>query len=146
MNELFEFYTSAKSKWGDLQQKISETLCKCLEYGKDFFVRIGREKTASQLRGYFRLCNLIVPYWQDEWGGYVDKDVVSNYIKITSKYYAYIRNEKIPKSLKNATVPDMKLFIEELYIVCEGFGIKDYELTSAEKDAMNKYYQLIKKQ
>lgn len=100
------FNTQDKSNWGDLQAQVSDELIKCLASGKSFSVEFGElkeSKSNQQLKGYWRICSLVVPHIQKEWGEIVDKEEVSNTAKLAIGYSVKIGQQITPKSLTKAT-------------------------------------------
>ena len=136
MTKRLNFYNANKENWGDLQVAVSELLRECLASKKDFVVEFRENKTPKQLRGYWRLIDLITPYLQDKFGGCFDRDLASEFVKIRTGYVEKVEAKKqvlqVPKSLKNATKQDLNHLIETIYRICNYFDIKDYELTTQE--------------
>ena len=135
------FYQENKEKWSDRQAEVSEKLCRFLESKKNFFVQFGEDKTPAQHKGYWRLCGLLAPSFQEEHGECFDKDLVSDLVKDTCNYVVVVRGRRLVKSLRNATLQDMQIFIEKLYQICAHFGLENYELTSEENRALIEYYK-----
>ena len=111
------------------------------EQGKNIeIVEIKESRNNKQNAGYWRLCGLLAPHMQKEYGEIIDKEEVSNTAKLAIGYSVKVGKQASPRSLTKATKEQMNLLIEKLYEMCEFFGLKDYELTSYEKQAMLKYY------
>jgi len=135
------FFQSNKTNWGDQQAKISELLREYLESGKDFFVQFGADKTPAQLRGFYRICGLIAPYIAESEGTFFDKDMVKELVKQETNFCAMVKGRLITKSLTTAKRAEMQAMITRLYELAEFYEVKDYKLTSAEKQALVDYYQ-----
>lgn len=103
-------------------------------------VEIKEAKSNRQNAGYWRLCTLLAPYMQKEWGEVVDKEEVSNTAKLAVGYSVKIGKQVTPKSLTKATKEEMNLLIEKLYEMCAFFNLKNYELTPYETQSMVEYY------
>lgn len=137
------FFQSNKTNWAKLQVELSDAITKHLACGKDFeieFSEVKEGKTPSQHKGYWRICSLLAPCMQKEWGEIVDKEEVSNTAKLAVGYSVKIGKQVTPKSLTKATKEEMNLLIEKLYQMCEFFGLKDYELTPYETQSMVEYF------
>lgn len=138
------FLTQHKSNWGELQASLSKGLQECMSSGKDFeveFKEIKQARSMSQNAGYWRLCTMLIPYFQKEYGQICDKDFVSDTAKLSASFSNKIGKQLVPRSLTTATKEDMNILIEKLYSICEHFGLKNYELTSAEMRALENYYK-----
>ena len=98
-------------------------------------------KSNDQLRGYWRIATNLLPYVKEQYGEICDKDFVSDLAKLGAGYSQKISKSVVPKSLTKATKEEMGILIEQLYKMCEFFGMKDYELTSSETRAMINYYE-----
>lgn len=98
-------------------------------------------KSNDQLRGYWRIATNLLPYVKEQYGEICDKDFVSDLAKLGAGYSQRISKSVVPKSLTKATKEEMGILIEQLYKMCEFFGMKDYELTSSETRAMINYYE-----
>jgi len=98
------------------------------------------KKTPKQHKGYFRLCSLLVPYFQKEYGQICDKDFVSDTAKLSAGYSNKVGKQVVPKSLTKATLEEMNILIEKLCSICEHFGLKSYELTNAETQALLEFF------
>lgn len=142
MNKI-NFYISNKRPWGDLQAQVSELMRNYLSEGKDFFVSFGSDKTSKQFRGFYRICGVLAPYFAESEGVLFDKDMVKEYIKQECNFVNIVKGHKISRSLKTASVKEMKALIEKSYEIGAFFDAKGYELTSEEKKAMNEYYKLV---
>ncbi len=111
--------------------------------GRDFFIEFKTEKTAKQLRGFYRICGLLSPYFEESEGTFFDKDMVKEYVKQELNFCTLVKGRVITKSLTKATRKEMKSLIDRLYEVCEFYELKDYELSGDEKKALNEFYNLI---
>ena len=100
------------------------------------FKKLPKSRSSSQNGGYWRLCTIPAPYVQKEYGEICDKEFVSDLAKLGAGYSKKVSKSVVPKSLTKATQEEMGMLIEQLYKMCEFFGVKDYELTSYEKQAM----------
>jgi len=102
---------------------------------------IKKDKSYKQLRGYFRLVNMIIPAVQAQNPEYIiDKDVVDNIIKDRFGYYTQFQEIKTYKSKAKATKEEMKSLItcaEDLGVF---FEIKDCYLRSDEERELEEYY------
>ena len=136
------FYISNKRPWGDLQAQVSELMQNHLASGKDFFVSFGNDKTAKQFRGLYRICGILAPYFAESEGVLFDKEMVKEYVKQECNFVTIVKGYKMSRSLKTASVKEMKALIEKLYEIGAFFDAKGYELTSEEKKAMNEYYKI----
>lgn len=137
------FFQSNKTNWHKLQVELSDSITKYLACGKDFeieFSEVKEGKTPKQHNGYFRLCSLLVPYFQKEYGQICDKDFVSDTAKLSAGYSNRAGKQIVPKSLTKATLEEMNILIEKLYSICEHFGLKNYELTPYETQSMVEYF------
>ena len=141
MNKI-DFYTSNKSNWGDKQADLRDALRVALESDKDFYVKFGNDKTAKQFRGFYRIAGVLAPYFAESEGVLFDKEMVKEYVKQECNFVSLVKGRIISKSLKDASVKEMKAMIEKLYELGAFFDAKDYELTSEEKKATNDYYKL----
>jgi len=104
------------------------------------FKKLTKSKSLSQNAGYWRLCTILAPYIQKEYGEICDKDFVSDLAKLGAGYSKKVSKSVVPRSLTKATQEEMEMLIEQLYRMCEFFGLKDYELTSSENRAMLEYF------
>lgn len=104
------------------------------------FKKITKNKTSYQLRGFWRICTILVPYVREKYGEICDKEFVSDMAKLSAGYSHKIGNQIVPKSLTKATKEEMGILIEKLYQICIFFELKDYELTSSETRAMIEFY------
>lgn len=98
-------------------------------------------KSDGQLRGYWRIATNLLPYVKEQYGEICDKDFVSDLAKLGAGYSQKVSKSVVPKSLTKATKEEMGILIEQLYKMCEFFGVSDYELTSSETRAMINYYE-----
>lgn len=102
-------------------------------------------KTNKQLRGYWRLICLILPYLKEAYKGEIsNKNEASDFIKIQCNYCREIKTKTkviiLAKSLKEITKEKMKELIEKIYEVCEFFNIKNYELRPEEERLLMEYF------
>jgi len=104
------------------------------------FKKLIKSRSLSQNAGYWRICTILAPYVQKEYGEICDKEFVSDLAKLGAGYSKKVSKSVVPKSLTKATQEEMGILIEQLYRMCEFFGLKDYELTSSENRAMVDYY------
>lgn len=138
------FLQSNKQNWGDLQKQISDQLVKCLAGKQDFeveFSEVAKSKSPKALRGYWRICGLLVPCFQKSHGQIFDKTMVSDLAKISTGYCIHRKGVALPKSLTKITSADISLLIEKLYFMCETFKLKDYELLPDELRDLNNYFK-----
>lgn len=105
------------------------------------FKKLTKSRTLSQNAGFWRICTILAPYVQEQYGEICDKDFVSDMAKLSAGYSHKVGKQVVPKSLTKATKEDMNILIEKLYSICEHFGLKDYELTPEETRAMLKHYE-----
>lgn len=115
-----------------------------LASGKDFeveFKAVDKKRSLKQNAGYWRICSLLVPHFQKEYGQIFDKELVSETVKLSAGHSVKVGKQVSPKSLTKATQDEMNILIEKLYEICEHFGLKNYELTSEERQAMIKYFE-----
>jgi hypothetical protein len=142
MKLLFNFQN--KSTFGQLQKQLSDTLCAMLAAGKDFSVKFDYDKTPKQHRGYFRLVDLLLPYLSKSYGEINNKDDADDFIRIESGYFKVVKTKNkeivLPISIKTAAKEDLMRLINKAYEACEFYDIKDYELTSAETQALVEYF------
>jgi len=125
-----------------IHNELSTVSYEYIQLKKDFTVTFGIEKTAKQLKGFFRICSVLAPYFEESEGTFFDKDMVKEYVKQETNYVIMVKGVKVSKSLTKASVKEMKAMIEKLYEIGAFFDAKGYELTSEEKKAMNEYYKL----
>jgi len=135
------FYNTHKANWGDLQLQLSKMLQEYLKKDKDFFVEIDINKSPKQLRGYWRLCSILVPHFKDKWGEVFDNQLVSEFVKQRCNYVVKAQGQILSKSLTVIDMESMNILIEKLYEMCEFFKIKDYELVSEEVRSMEEYFK-----
>ena len=105
------------------------------------FKKLTKSKTLSQNAGYWRICTILTPYVKEQYGEICDKDFVSDLAKLGAGYSQKVSKSVVPKSLTKATKEEMGILIEQLYKMCEFFGMKDYELTPNESKAMKDYFE-----
>lgn len=105
------------------------------------FKKVTESGTLEPYAGYWRLATNLAPYVQEQYGEICDKDFVSNLAKLGAGYSKKVSKSVVPKSLTKATKEEMGILIEQLYKMCEFFGMSDYELTSSETRAMFEYYK-----
>jgi hypothetical protein len=65
---------------------------------------------------------------------------VSDTAKLSAGYSNRVGKQVVPKSLTKATLEEMNILIEKLCSICEHFGLKNYELTSAETQALVEFF------
>jgi hypothetical protein len=139
------FLQSNKPNWGNLQKQIPEQLIKYLAGKQDFeveFSEVAKSKSSKSLKGYWRLCGLLVPCFKKSYGEIFDKEMVSNAIKIRCNYSLKTKTGLIlPKSLKIITQEEINILIEEIYKLCEFFGLKNYELMPDELREQENYFK-----
>lgn len=107
---------------------------------KDFVVEIKENSTKKQLKGFFRIATLLAPYMQESFGIFFDKEMVKEFVKQEANFCTMIKGRVITKSLTKATKEEMHLMIDKLYELGEFFNVKDYKLTSKEKEDLVEYY------
>lgn len=139
------FLQSDKPNWVKLQVELSGVIMKYLDCGKDFeieFSEVAKSKSSKSLKGYWRLCGLLVPCFKKSYGEIFDKEMVSNAIKIRCNYSLKTKTGLIlPKSLKIITQEEINILIEEIYKLCEFFGLKNYELMPDELREQENYFK-----
>lgn len=138
------FFQSNKTNWTKLQVELSDAITKHLACGKDFEVEfriIDKKRSLRQNSGFWRICGLLVPHFQKEYGQIFDKELVSETVKLSAGYSVKVGKQVSPRSLTKATQDEMNILIEKLYEICEHFGLKGYELTSEEKQVMVRYFE-----
>lgn len=135
------FSFSDTNSLGDKQAQVSEAMIAHLKAKKDFFVQFGADKTPAQLRGFYRIAGLLAPYIAESEGTFFDKDMVKELVKQETNFCAMVKGRLITKSLTTAKRAEMQAMIARLYELCEFYDVKDYKLTSAEKQALVDYYQ-----
>ena len=134
------FSFSNTDNFGDLQAQVSEVLVAHLKAKKDFYVQFGADKTPNQHKGFFRICGLLAPYIAESEGTFFDKDMVKELVKQETNFCGMIKGRLITKSLTTAKRAEMQAMITRLYELCEFFGVQNYKLTSAEKQALVEFY------
>ena len=117
----------------------AKTFCQKGEFEVEF-KKLTNSRTLNQNAGYWRIATILTPYIQEQYGEICDKEFVSDLAKLGAGYSHKISKSIVPKSLTKATQEEMGILIEQLYKMCEFFGVKDYELTSSETRAMVEYY------
>jgi hypothetical protein len=135
-------------KFSNLTLEQKKHLCnavyfECVNRKGEFeveFRAISKKRTNKQNAGYFRLCSLLVPFFQKEYGEIFDKELVSETVKLSANYSIKVGKQVSPKSLKRATIEDMSILIKKLYEICDYFKLKNYQLTDDEELAMFEYY------
>lgn len=142
MNKVSFFFPGSAKIQGDKQAEVSKLLREHLAAGKNFFVSFGSDKTSKQFRGFYRICGILAPYFAESEGVLFDKEMVKEYVKQECNFVTIVKGYKMSRSLKTASVKEMKALIEKLYEIGAFFDAKGYELTSEEKKAMNEYYKL----
>ena len=134
------FIDAKTEDWGQKQVALSQTLVLYLASGKAFTVVFDYIKTPKQLRYYWRLVDLVLPYLQ-ETHSLDDKDEVSDFIKTLCGYFKTVKAKGqdvvIPKSLRKASKSEIMTMIDKLMFICEQFKIKDYEITEKEKQDLD---------
>jgi len=138
------FLQSNKPNWVKLQVELSDAIMKHLACGKDFeikFKEVAKSKSGKSLRGYWRLCGLLVPCLQKSYGQIFDKEMVSDLAKISTGYCLKTKTGALPKSLTKITSEEISLLIEKLYFMCETFGLKNYELMPEELREQENYFK-----
>lgn len=100
------------------------------------FKNTKKGRTLNQNSGYWRICTILTPYVKKEYGEICDKEFVSDLAKLGAGYSQKVSKSVVPKSLTKATKEEMGILIEQLYKMCEFFGLKDYELTTTEKQIL----------
>jgi hypothetical protein len=117
-----------------------------LAYGKpkDFTITIEefkRPKSYNQLRGYFRLVNMILPVIKEQNPDhFIDKDVVDNIIKDRYEYYTEYDGIKTYTSKAKASMEDMMGLIKTAEQLGVMLDIEDCYLSSEEELALKEYY------
>jgi hypothetical protein len=111
-----------------------------LTYGgkpKDFTITIDelkRPKSYNQLRGYFRLVNMILPVIKEQNPDhFIDKDVVDNIIKDRYSYYTEYDGIKTYKSKAKASMEDLMGLIKTAEVLGAMYEIADCYLSSEEE-------------
>lgn len=137
----FSFSFSQPETFGDLQAKVSEALCIHLAAKKDFVVSFANEGTAKQLRGFYRICDILAPYMEESEGVFFDKDIVKEVVKQECNYCTTIKGKPITKSLAHASRDEMTAMIKKLYELGEFYEAKNFRLTSNEKQALAEFYE-----
>lgn len=138
---IFTFYHEDKDNWQKIKSLLFDTLKLCFATTKDFSVQIGDiSRTPKQLRGFYRLCTILVPYFESEYGQFFDKDMVKEIVKQETNYCTMIKGRIITKSLKQASKKELDLMIKKLYEAGDCYGIKDFELSSYEDKALIEYF------
>ena len=119
-----------------------------LTYGEkpvDFTITIEefkRGKSYAQLRGYFRLVNMILPVIKEQNPDhFIDKDVIDNIIKDRYGYYTEYNGIKTYKSKSKATIEDMIGLIKTAEVLGQTMGLKECYLSSEEELALKEYYK-----
>ena len=117
-----------------------------LAYGSkpvDFTITIEkfkRGKNWKQLKGYFRLVNMILPVIKEQNPDhFIDKDVVDNIIKDRYGYYTEYNGIKTYKSKSKATIEDMIGLITTAEVLGQTMGLKDCYLSNEEELALKEY-------
>jgi hypothetical protein len=118
-----------------------------LAYGEkpiDFTITIEefkRGKSFKQLKGYFRLVNMILPVIKEQNPDhFIDKDVVDNIIKDRYSYYTEYNGIKTYKSKAKASMEDMIGLIKTAEVLGQTIGLEDCYLSSEEELALREYY------
>jgi hypothetical protein len=98
------------------------------------------KKSYAQLRGFFRLCNLLVPYFK-EWTGEIwNKDKVKEFMKIRAGYTISYKGVQVTRSLADATKEELTHLIQEVQKFGAENDIKDCYLTGEEEQSIIDYY------
>lgn len=146
----FTFNFNDTDSFGDKQAEISNQIGEHLKAKKDFTVEFKTRKSGKQLRGYWRLIGLVLPYLQESYGKEqisTNKDA-SNFIKIECGFFSIVKTKSrsvlLPKSLTKATKEELMQMIEKLYFTCEFFEIKDYQLKPQEQRDFEGYFNETK--
>lgn len=137
-------YTFSNLTIDQKKNQCNAVYFECVNRKGDFEVEvraIDKKRSLAQNSGYWRLASLLVPCFQREYGQIFDKELVSETVKLSAGYSVKVGKQVSPRSLTKATQEDMNILIEKLYEICEHFGLKGYELTSEEKQAMIKYFE-----
>tara|TARA_R110000787_G_C13101594_1_gene412584 strand:- start:44 stop:484 length:441 start_codon:yes stop_codon:yes gene_type:complete len=140
---ILSFLTKPLNNWGLEQTKVIPTLLRYMAAKKPFeivFRFISESKTDKQLRSYWRLVGLVLPYLKESCGNIDDKDEASSFIKAQCGYCKEVKTKNglvmINRSLKVANKKEIMVMIDKLLFICEFYDIKDYELTKQEKELL----------
>lgn len=116
------------------------------EKPKDFTITIDefkRPKSYNQLRGYFRLVNMILPVINEQNPDhFIDKDVVDNIIKDRYSYYTEYDGIKTYKSKAKASMEDLMGLIKTAEQLGAILDIEDCYLSSEEELVLKEYYEI----
>lgn len=126
-------------KWCKVYEKYSELVESNVDFDIEFSDPL-KNKSDKSLRGYWRLCGLLTPCFQKSYGEIFDKEMVSDLVKLHCNYSVKTKTSVLPRSLKTISQEKINILIEKIYQMCEHFGLKNYELTSYEKQAMLEYF------
>jgi hypothetical protein len=145
--ELFIFQQRNRHQWSVIQNTFNFRLNRIWlkQLKKDFRICLltgDDPKTPAQLRGFYRLCTVLVPYIKEaNGGGYMDVELVKELIKRRYGYFRVICGIEVTKSLKLAFKEDMIGLIMEAEKLGAELGAEDCILRNYEREEFLKYYE-----
>jgi hypothetical protein len=101
---------------------------------------ININKTYQQLRGFHRLIDILVPYF-NEWDGQEwSSDDVKSYIKKRHGFSKSMKGIDVVRSCKGATKKEMMGLIQEVIMFASELDIPDVLLKESEARDLDKFY------
>jgi hypothetical protein len=143
------FYDKNKTQHHNATTKeILETIQSSLDLNKDCLVNVEgfskrKSKTFRQLRGFHRLINILVSYFQEWTGENWDQDKVKDFIKFKNGFTMKHRGIEVTKSCKDATLKEMNSLIEEVVKFAAEMGIENCYLRGYEEKELIEFYSNI---
>lgn len=145
MNKEFIFNIDNKHNWVGQKRAVGGALQILLDNTKtSLVVTVGEQKNGKsykQLKGYFRLVNMIIPaITKANHDCHFDKDIVDDIIKDTYGYYTKFKETKSYKSKAKATIQDMMGLIKTAEKIGQFYGVEDCYLSSEDERDLMEYY------
>jgi len=137
----FPFYADEKEHWQVKKLALFEFLKLAFSVEGDFQVEVKNiNKSAKQIRGFYRVCDVLAPYMSQAEGILCDRDFVKEFVKLECSFYTSLKGKNIPKSLVSASKEEMNMMIGRLMEIGAAYDAVGYELTNYEKQALLDYY------
>lgn len=139
----FIFTVENKNKWPEMRNciKVLQQALMITKKGLKLTIsEIKADKSHRQLRGFHRLIDLIVPYF-NEWDSHIwDRGDVKDFIKTRYGFCKSIKGINVVKSCKYATKEEMMGLIEETIKFAAEMDIPDVLLNEDEARDLDEFY------
>ena len=144
-NKSFFYDKNKTENHNNITKDLLITIQSSLDLTRDCLINVEsfserKSKTYKQLRGFHRLINILVSYFQEWTGENWDQEKVKDFIKFKNGFTMKHKGVEVTKSCKDTTLKEMNGLIEEVIKFAAEMGIENCYLRSYEEEELIEFY------